>query len=57
MTPRARLWTSLRYAPFGFDNRSRMTSRPSSTASSSTGTETVFAVSPTANVSVPDVAV
>ena len=46
-----------RYAPFGFESRSRIVSLPSSTASSSTGTETVFAVSPGAKTSVPDMAV
>ena len=41
-------------APEGFDNASASVSSPSSWASSSTGTETVFAVSPGANVSVPE---
>ena len=57
MMPRALRWTFLRYAPRGFESSSRITSLPSSMASSSTGTLTVFAVSPAAKVSVPDVAV
>ena len=57
MTPFALAWTPRRYAPCGFESSSRMTSLPSSMASSRTGTETVFAVSPAAKVSVPDVAV
>ena len=57
MTPFALLCMFLRYAPFGLESRSRIVSLPSSMASSSTGTETVFAVSPAVKVSVPDVAV
>ena len=48
---------SARYAPDGFDSVSVSVSLPSSWASSSTGTETVFSVSPAAKVSVPLVAV
>ena len=57
ITPFAWRCTFRRYAPCGFESRSRMVSLPSSMASSSTGTETVFAVSPAAKVSVPEVAV
>ena len=42
-------------APVAFESRSVKVSWPSSTASSSTGTETVFAVSPAAKVKVPEV--
>ena len=45
-----------RYAPRGFESFSRIVSLPSSMASSSTGTATVFAVSPAAKVSAPDAA-
>ena len=44
-------------APAAFDRVSVNVSSPSSCASSSTGTVTVFAVSPAAKVSVPEVAV
>ena len=44
-------------APVAAESRSVSVSSPSSWASSSTGTETVFAVSPAAKVSVPLVAV
>ena len=45
------------YAPDGFESVSVSVSLPSSWASSSTGTETVFSVSPAAKLSVPFVAV
>ena len=41
------------YAPDAFDSVSVSVSEPSSWASSSTGTETVFSVSPAAKVSLP----
>ena len=44
-------------APAAFESLKLNVSRPSSWASSSTGTLTVFAVSPAAKVSVPLVAV
>ena len=48
---------SARYAPDGFESVSVSVSLPSSCASSSTGTETVFSVSPAVKVSVPLAAV
>ena len=48
---------SSRYAPEAFESASVSVSEPSSCASSSTATETVFSVSPAAKVSVPDAAV
>ena len=48
---------SARYAPDGFDSTSVSVSEPSSWESSSTATVTVFAVSPGAKLSVPELAV
>ncbi len=56
-TPFASRCILRRYAPCGFESLSVNVSLPSSCESSSSATETVFAVSPGAKVSVPDAAV
>ena len=55
MVPVARAAASFTLDGLGFDNVSDIVSEPSSTASSSTGTETVLLVSSGPKLSVPEV--